>query len=66
MIMTLKLGPVKRSELFIQQRTTFVAKKKFVSFDHLVVCCCIMLLYYVVCCCSLLTIKKVCGTNVVR
>ena len=34
---------VKRSQLFIQQRTTFLVKKKFVPFDHLVVCCCIML-----------------------
>ena len=41
---------VKRSQLFIQQRTTFVVKKKFVLFDHLVVCCCIML-YVVVSCC---------------
>ena len=36
-------APVKRSRLFIQQRTTFVVKKKFLPFDHLVVCCCIML-----------------------
>ena len=43
-------APVKRSQLFIQQRTTFVVKKKFVSLDHLVVCCCIML-YVVVSCC---------------
>ena len=41
--------PVKRSQLFIQQRTTFVVKKKFVPFDHLVVCCCIVL-YVVVWC----------------
>ena len=36
-------------QLFIQQRTTFVVKKKFAPFDHLVVCCCIML-YVVVSC----------------
>ena len=36
-------APVKRSQLFMQQRATFVVKKKFVPFDHLVVCCCIML-----------------------
>ena len=36
-------APVKRSQLFIQHRTTFVVKKTFVPFDHLVVCCCIML-----------------------
>ena len=66
-------APVKRSQLFIQRRTTFVVKKKFAPFDHLVVCCCIML-YVVVSCCmllydvalSLLSIKNVCGTNIVR
>ena len=36
-------APVKRSQLFMQQHATFVVKKKFVPFDHLVVCCCIML-----------------------
>ena len=44
-------APVKRSQLFIQHRTTFVVKKKFVPFDHLVVCCCIML--HVVVSCSM-------------
>ena len=36
-------APIKRSQLFMQQRATIVVKKKFVPFDHLVVCCCIML-----------------------
>ena len=34
----------------MQQRATFVVKKKFVPFDHLVVCCCIMLHVVVSCC----------------
>ena len=42
--------PVKRSQLFMQQRATFVVKKKFVPFDHLVVCCCTMLHVVVSCC----------------
>ena len=50
---TRRKAPVKRSQLFIQQRTTFVVKEKFLPFDHLVVCCCIML-YVVVSCCMLL------------
>ena len=43
-------APVKRSQLFMQQCATFVVKKKFVPFDHLVVCCCIMLRVVVSCC----------------
>ena len=34
----------------MQQRATFVVKKKFVPFDHPVVCCCIMLHVVVSCC----------------
>ena len=43
-------APVKRSQLFMQQHATFVVKKKFVPFDHLVVCCCVMLHVVVSCC----------------
>ena len=53
------------SQLFMQQRATFVVKKKFVPFDHLVVCCRIML-HVVVSCCIKFAIKNVCGTNIVR
>ena len=55
-------APVKRSQLFIQQRTTFVMKKKFVPFDHLVVCCCIML-YVVVSCCMKFARNQKCLWN---
>ena len=43
-------APVKRSQLFMQQHATFVVKKNFVPFDHLVVCCCFMLHVVVSCC----------------